>query len=134
LNEDANNDISLKTTLAIQGLLQDLQRGLITQAEVKTSIKTLFEAVGGYISIETYELLSQAADEVKGAVGFDVRFVKGLNGDLIGTVRVCGGKSHILKIKVAQLISSNARRVPDDMEPDVYAMLKQDEIMNGELW
>ena len=89
---DAKNlidELNLKTTIAVMGIVEDERRGIITKAQAATAMKGIFDAVSGLVSQDTFDLISAASEEYKGAKGMEATFIKHED-KIIGTIRICG--------------------------------------------
>ena len=87
-NEALLEELDLKAMTALTGVIQDEKRGLITPAQAATGIRGIFDAVGGLVSQDCFDLISLAALEFKNASAYEVKL--GVqDGNLYGVLRNC---------------------------------------------
>lgn len=102
-------ELNFKVLDAVHNLLRDHERGLITRAEVKTGVRAIFDSVAGLVPTTTFNLLSEAAEEYKGAHGIEAYKYNG-NGNILhvtGTGRVLHVNS-VMSLKYPGYTDSDA--------------------------
>lgn len=124
--EQLVRELNLKAMTAISNLLSDYERGLISKAQVSSGCRAVFDTVGGLVSADTFEFVSLAANEFKGAKGVELQVTR-YDNQLKGVARICGTGA-LLGIYAARPIKTP---VYNEEEPDRAARDAADRYMQG---
>lgn len=122
--EQLVRELNLKAMTAISNLLSDYDRGLISRAQANTGCRAVFDTVSGLVSSDTFEYISMAANEFKGAKGCQLSLRKDKTGTAFeGILRICGsGKLIRVRGTPYHAAPPYTAHVDDAVEPDRAAM------------
>lgn len=93
------SEVSQKVIGALQAIVSDHERGLISRAQAATGVRGIYDATSGLVDTETFDILSEVAQRYKGVHGVEVQF-KRVGKHLEGYVRVCG-RGRVVRITQA---------------------------------
>lgn len=113
-SEQLSHEINIKAINALSNIMDDERRGIITRAQAKTAVRAIYDTVGGLVPTDTFDLISQAAEEYKQAHGTEVQWFR-VGSDIKGICRIAGtGKVLRIDRATPQRIPSNNTDIDDD--------------------
>ncbi len=130
---DHLNELNLKVLTSLSNLVADEERGLITGAEVKTAVRSIFDCMGGYLAPETFETLSVVSDRYKNSKAAEFYMIQHPQADnLIAGMMYVPNVDAIIQIREAHRMTPqyNLNEERDKQNRDIFIAYKRENPIN----